>query len=257
MYSKLKKGADLFSGKSALITGGSEGIGFATAKKLIEQGAERVFITGRDKSKLDKAVECLGDKVSAIVSDASDIKSVEGLFDSKKLPKVDLVVLNAGIAEVERITALTEESVIRQFATNVFGPMFAVQQALKQERLNPGAAIILISSAAATAGAAIEGLSVYSATKAAVNRFVMCAAVECAKHPTGTRVMAIAPGHIDTPLNRKNNADQLDAINERTLAGRRGEPEEVADAVLYAASLPFATGQTWTLDGGITLQAKL
>ena len=181
-------------GKVAVITGGSSGIGLATAQRFVQEGAY-VFITGRRQSELDKAVKQIGKNVTGVQSDVSNLGDLDRLYSTVKQAKgrIDILFANAGVVEFAQLAAITEQHFDKTFGINVKGLLFTVQKALPLIR--DGGSIILTASTAASKG--IEGFSVYSATKAAVRSFARSWAVDLKQRKI--RVNAISPGPIDTP----------------------------------------------------------
>jgi NAD(P)-dependent dehydrogenase (short-subunit alcohol dehydrogenase family) len=241
------------TGKVALVTGGSSGIGFATAKRFIEEGA-RVFITGRRQAELDTAVATLG-SATAIRADSSNLADLDAVFAKiqNAAGTLDVLFANAGVASRAPLGEITEADFDEMFATNVKGVLFAVQKALPV--LVDGASIILNSSIAGTKGA--PAFSVYSATKAAVRNFARSWLLDLA--PRKIRVNVLSPGPIETPA-LAGLASDPDAAKElfarRAAAvplGRIGQPSEVAAAAVFLASddASFVNGIELFVDGGI------
>src|SRR5277367_2623659 len=156
------------AGKVAVITGGSSGLGLATAKRFVEEGAY-VFITGRRKSELDAAVKQLGENVTGVQGDVAKLSDIEKLFTTvkEKRGKLDIVFANAGIGEFSPLGQITEEHFDKQFSVNVRGLLFTVQSALPL--LQDGGVVVLNASMVSSTGS--PAFSVYSATKAAVRSF--------------------------------------------------------------------------------------
>lgn len=240
-------------GKVAVITGGSSGIGLATAKRFVADGAY-VFITGRHQIELDKAVNDIGKNVTSVRGDVSNIEDLDRLYSIVKKQQGDLDVLfaNAGIGEFAKLEELSEEHFDKTFGVNVKGLLFSVQKSIPL--FKNGGSIILNSSIAASKG--VEGFSVYSATKAAVRSFARTWAVDL-RH-RNIRVNAISPGLIDTQAlsNLMQNEKQSDRLKNdlvRTVPMRRmGTPDEVAKVVLFLASndSSYITGIDLAIDGG-------
>ena len=240
-------------GKVAVVTGGNSGIGLASAKRLAEEGA-RVAISGRSQKTLDEAVKIIGNGVLALQSDTSKLPEIDKFFAEvvKKLGKIDVLFVNAGVAKFLPMSAVTEEHFDEQFNTNVKGAYFTVQKSVPY--LNDGASIILNTSIVSTKGNA--NASVYSATKAALRNLARTASTELL--PRKIRVNAVAPGPIETPiLGRtglpKEAIDEFSKqITETNPMKRFGQPEEVAAAVAFLASpdSSYITGVELNVDGG-------
>jgi NAD(P)-dependent dehydrogenase (short-subunit alcohol dehydrogenase family) len=240
------------SGKTALVTGGSTGIGFATAARFVAEGAE-VIITGRRQAELDKAADELGERVTAVRGDVSDLADLDRLYASIEARRTGLDVLfaNAGGGAFARLEELTPEQFDSTFSINVRGTVFTVQKALPL--LNPGASVIVTGSTSASRGTPAFG--VYSASKAAVYQFARVWAAELAER--GIRVNTIVPGPTETPglmgLAAPGEGQALiDAEAGRLTLGRAGRPEEIANGALFLASdeSSFMTGSQLFLDGG-------
>jgi NAD(P)-dependent dehydrogenase (short-subunit alcohol dehydrogenase family) len=249
----------LLEGKTAVITGGSTGIGFATAKRFVEEGAY-VFITGRRQAELDLAVKELGDNATGVRGDVSKAEDLDLLYsvvaDSGR--RIDVVFANAAILEVARIGDITEEQLDYQLGVDFKGVVFTVQKALPL--LNDGGSVILNASTTAVRGN--DAIGVYGAIKAAVRSFARTWALEL--RDRGIRVNSVSPGATDTPgietLARMLFPGQVDSKEQfenyqRSIVplGRFGTPEEVANAALFLASdlSSFTTGADIPVDGGI------
>ena len=241
-------------GKVAVVTGGNSGIGLASAKRLQEEGA-RVAIVGRSKKTLDEAVKTIGNGVVAVQADVSKLPDVDKLFAevSKKLGKIDVLFVNAGVAKFAPLADTSESLYDEQFDINIKGAYFTIQKALPL--LNDGASIILNTSVAGIKGT--TGTSAYSATKAALRSLARTAAAELAGR--GIRVNAVAPGPIVTPIFGRTGLPQ-EAIDDfiKNVGGsvpmkRLGQPEEVAGAVAFLASSDssYITGEELHVDGGM------
>ncbi len=241
--------------KVALITGGTTGIGFATAKRMIDEGA-RVMVTGANPETLELARTELGSRAEVIASDASCGRQVAALFDHVRQAhgRLDVLFLNAGIARFAPWPEHSEEDFDRQFAVNVKGPWLAIKHAMPL--LGQGASVIANTSVINQLG--FPAASAYSATKAALRQLVRIAAAELS--PKGVRVNAVSPGPIETAIFSKTglSADAMEEMGAMILskvpAGRFGRPEEVANAVLFLASdeASFIQGQELVVDGGMT-----
>jgi NAD(P)-dependent dehydrogenase (short-subunit alcohol dehydrogenase family) len=244
-------------GKVAVITGGSSGIGLATAQQFISEGAY-VFIAGRRQSELDAAVKQIGknNNVTGVQGDVSNLADLDRLYASVKQQKgsIDILFANAGIDEFASLGAITESHFYKIFSVNVKGLLFTVQKALPLFQ-DGGGSIILTASAGGSKG--IEGYSVYHATKAAIRSFARTWTVEL-KHRK-IRVNAISPGPIhtaliDTLVQSEEQAERLKASIMGTIPlGRMGNPDEVAKAALFLASddSSYVTGIELFVDGGV------
>ena len=242
------------SNKIAVVTGGSSGIGLATARRFIEEGAE-VIITGRSRPALDAAVAELGDRALGIRGDVSNLQDLDRLFAQirERFGRVDVLFANAGIAPFVPFDQVTEEHFDALFNTNVRGLFFTVQKALPL--LSDGASVVLNASVLAQSG--LAQTSVYAATKAAVRSFGRTLAAELA--PRGIRVNVISPGLIQTPLVGKLglSSDEVAAFGEQvaqqTPLRRAGKPEEIAATLTFLASddASYFTGADLVADGGM------
>jgi len=237
-------------GKIALITGGSTGIGLATAKRFVTEGAY-VFITGRREAELAASVKEIGATVTGVQGDVSNLADLDRLFAQIKREKgkLDIVFANAGGAQFAPLGKVTEDHFDALFNGNVKGLLFTVQKALPL--LPDGASIILNASTAASKAIAPEW-SVYSATKAAVRSFARTWTTDL-KH-RHIRVNAVSPGYTDTPpWHSVEGADQLmKNISTSVPLGRFGTPDEIAKAVVFLASddSSYITGTELFVDGG-------
>lgn len=241
-------------GKVAVITGGNSGIGLATAQQLVSEGAY-IFITGRRQSELDAAVKQIGENVSSVQGDVSNLEDLDQLYAKVKEQKgtIDILFANAGVGELALLGTITEAQFDKIFGVNVKDLLFTVQKALPLFR--DGGSIILNASIGGSKG--IEATSVYSATKAAIRSFARTWAAEL-KHRR-IRVNAISPGPIDTPAfnglaRTKEEVDQIKTnLASKVPLGRMGMPDEVAKAVLFLASddSSFITGIELFVDGGM------
>ena len=240
-------------GKIALITGGSSGIGLATAKRFVDEGAF-VFITGRREAELDAAVKAIGKNVKAIKGDVSKLDNLDRIFSAIKNDKgrLDVVFANAGIAKYAVLGEISEEFYDAIFDINVKGMLFTVQKALPL--LPDGAAVILASSVVGSKG--LGANSVYAATKAVARSFARTWTTDLKQRRI--RVNAISPGSIDTPgLNGllasspvgEQRRKTIDAI---TPLGRLRRPDEIAAAAVFLASdeASYVAGAELFADGG-------
>jgi len=239
----------------ALITGGTTGIGFATAKRLIDAGAT-VIVTGRNPETLAHARAELGDRATVIASDAGDPAAVARLFSEvrERFGRIDALFLNAGVARFGPISAQPEADFDTMFAVNVKGPWLALKHAA--EVLADGASVVVNTSVVNRK--AMPGSAAYGATKAAVRHIVRVAAVELAHRRV--RVNAVSPGPIDTPIYTKMGMtnEQVAGFVERVTGqvplGRVGRADEIADAVVFLLSgrAAFVTGAELAVDGGLS-----
>jgi NAD(P)-dependent dehydrogenase (short-subunit alcohol dehydrogenase family) len=240
-------------GKIALVTGGNSGIGFATAKQFVSEGAY-VFITGRREKELAAAVKEIGKNVTGVQGDVSKLSDLDRLFTQIKRDKgkLDIVFANAGVARFAPFGTITEELFDSIFDINVKGLLFTVQKALPL--LPDGASIILNASIVASKG--LPANSVYSATKAAIRSFARTWTSDLKDRRI--RVNAVSPGAIDTPglsdLMASSGAgeERLKMISSNVPLGRIGEPSEIAKAVVFLASdeSSYVTGVELFVDGG-------
>ena len=238
-------------GKTAVITGGTEGIGLATAKLFVNEGAY-VFITGRRQRALDDAVKQIGQNVTAVAGDVSRLADLDHLFGTVQELKgrIDILFANAGIAEGAPLGAISEEQFDRTFGVNVKGTLFTVQKALPL--LADGASIILTSSIVGSKGFADR--SVYSATKAALRSFARTWTADL--HLRKIRVNVVSPGFIDTPgmryLEQTEGEDLNARFGDQIPLGRVGRPDDIASAVAFLASdeSSYVSGIELFIDGG-------
>lgn len=246
---------DRFDSKVVIVTGGTSGIGLATAKAFAAEGAA-VFITGRRQDALDAAVRAIGGKVTGVRADMSDLADIDRLYDAvqQQHGQIDALFANAGGGTMLPLGAITEEQYQQTFDTNVKGVLFTVQKALPL--LKDGASIVLTSSNAGTSGT--PAFSVYGASKAAVRSFARNWILDLKERRI--RVNAVSPGPIETAgLNEVfGGGDQAQGIKDflagQIPAGRVGRAEEVASAVLFLASedASFINGIELFVDGGLT-----
>jgi NAD(P)-dependent dehydrogenase (short-subunit alcohol dehydrogenase family) len=240
-------------GKIALITGGNSGIGLATAKRFVLEGAY-VYITGRTQAKLDAAVSEVGSNVTGIQGDVSKLADLDRLFEqiAREKGKLDIVFANAGIAKYAPLGTIDEEHFDSIFDGNVKGLLFTVQKALPL--LPDGASIILNASVVGSKG--LPSNSVYAATKAAVRSFARTWTTDLKARKI--RVNAISPGPIDTEGLREllgssaAGQERLKSLGTVIPLGRMGNPNEIAKAAVFLASddSSFITGIELFVDGG-------
>jgi NAD(P)-dependent dehydrogenase (short-subunit alcohol dehydrogenase family) len=244
------------SNKIAIVTGGNSGIGYAAAKDFKENGA-KVIITGRNEQATFKAAQELG--VTGIVSDQSDLQSIDSLVDEvkSKFGKIDIVFLNAGLAAFAPLDQASEEHYDAIMNVNVKGVYFTLQKLLPI--LNDGASVVLNTSINASVG--MPNSSVYAASKAALLSLNRVFATELA--PRKIRINAISPGPVETPLYGKLglNQEEVDGfgkiLGEKILLKRFGQAEEIAKSVTFLASsdASFITGTELVVDGGLTVNS--
>jgi NAD(P)-dependent dehydrogenase (short-subunit alcohol dehydrogenase family) len=241
-------------GKIALITGGNSGIGLATAKEFVREGAF-VFITGRRERELAAAVRDIGRNVTGIQGDVSKLADLDRLFAQIKSEKgrLDIVFANAGVATFAAFGQITEEHFDSIFNVNVRGTLFTVQKALPL--MPDGASIILNASIVASKGLGMN--SVYSATKAAIRSFARTWTTDLKSRKI--RVNAVSPGPIDTPglsdlVASTGAGEERKKLMINTVPlGRLGRPDEIAKAVMFLASddSSYITGSELFVDGGM------
>jgi NAD(P)-dependent dehydrogenase (short-subunit alcohol dehydrogenase family) len=239
-------------GKVALVTGGSGGIGLATARQFVADGAF-VFITGRRRAELDAAVKEIGRNIEAIQGDVAKLGDLDRVFSVIKERKghLDVIFANAGVASAAPLGSITEELFDREFGINVKGALFTVQKALPI--LRDGASVILNSSVVGSRG--YPGVSVYSATKAALRSFARTWTTDLKARKI--RVNVVSPGPIDTEGLRGlrgSTSEELDTLYAKNIPlGRVGHPDDIARAVSFLASddSSFVTGSELFVDGGV------
>jgi NAD(P)-dependent dehydrogenase (short-subunit alcohol dehydrogenase family) len=248
-----------FDGKVALVTGGSSGIGLATAKLFAQRGAT-VYITGRRQKELDEAVRAIGQSatgisVIGIQGDVSRLGDIDRVFQTirEQKGKLDILFANAGIGEFAPLGQITEEHFDKQFDVNVRGTLFTVQGALPL--MPAGSAIVLNASLVSIKGN--PAFSVYSATKAALRSFARNWAVDL--KGKGIRVNAVSPGVIPTPgyhtslgMTEQQLDDYIRPVTPAIPLGRTGTTDEIAKAVAFLASdeSSYITGSELFVDGG-------
>jgi NAD(P)-dependent dehydrogenase (short-subunit alcohol dehydrogenase family) len=233
-------------GKVAVITGGTTGIGLATAKLFVQEGAY-VFITGRRQKELDEAVQAIGNNVTGVQGDIAKLTDLDRLYEAVKTKgRIDIVFANAGVVEMAPLGNITEQHFDRLFNINVKGTLFTVQKALPL--MNDGGSIILNGSVASVKGTSAFG--VYGATKAALRSFVRTWTVDLKGRHIRSNV--VSPGPTDTPAIDGQPEDAIARIVSTIPMGRIGEPDEIARAALFLASddSSFVTGIELFVDGG-------
>ena len=233
-------------GKVAIITGGTTGIGLASAKLFVKEGAY-VFITGRRQKELEDAVKAIGSNVTGVQGDVSKLADLDRLYETVgKKGRLDIVFANAGFGEFAPLGKITEQHFDSLFNTNVKGVLFTVQKSLPL--LNDGGSIILTGSVAGSKGTPAFGT--YGATKAAVRNFVRAWTVELKDRRIRSNVLS--PGPTETPAIGQQPADAIARILSTIPMGRMGEADEIAKAALFLASddSSFVTGIELFVDGG-------
>jgi len=242
-----------YGSKTAVIVGGTHGMGLATARLLVDGGA-RVMVVGRDPLNVSRAAETLGPDALAIRTDITDLDEIAALAETvgREFGQIDLAFINAGIGIFEPFEAVEEATYDRYFAVNAKGTFFAAQKLAPMVR--DGGAFVFTT---VTSGNASPGLAVYSATKAAVRVYAQTLAVELL--PRRIRVNTVAPGFIDTPTmgvadaTPEERAELSRLGDEATPMKRHGTAEEVARAVLFLGfGATFTTGAEIPVDGGLS-----
>lgn len=239
-----------FTGKTVLITGGTSGMGLATAHRLITEGAH-VIVTGRTRARVDTAVRQLGPSASGVVADAADLGAVDALMETvrHRHGRLDSLFANAGTGTFKPFDQIAEPDFDHGVDVNFKGVFFTVQKALPL----PADKGSIVINASWTIHRGDSVLTLYSATKAAVHNLARTLAAALA--PRGIRVNSISPGYIDTPMYPSAALDQAEAkaLTGRIAAGRFGRPEEIAAAVAFLASsdASYVNGQDLVIDGGL------
>jgi NAD(P)-dependent dehydrogenase (short-subunit alcohol dehydrogenase family) len=235
-------------GKVAVITGGSSGMGLATAKRYVAEGAY-VYITGRRQAELDAAVKEIGSNVTGVRGDVANLADLDRLYATVKGGKghIDILFANAGIGEFLPLGAITPEHFDQTFGVNVRGTLFTVQKALPLFR--DGGSIILTGSIASVKG--IPAFGVYSATKAAIRSFVRTWTLELKDRKIRSNV--ISPGTIDTPILAPLPKEAIAQIVAGVPMARMGDADEIATVAVFLASddSSFITGIELFVDGGV------
>jgi len=240
-----------FQKKIAVITGASSGIGLGIAQELSALGAT-VIITGRDKNKLEMAVNTLGPDACQFQVDVSSLTELNAFYEQihSRFGRIDILIANAGMGEIEPLGQITPEKFDLQFTTNVRGITFTVQKALPL--MKPGSSIVITGSTASINPG--EGLSVYGGTKAALRAMVRSWILDI--KGAGVRINILSPGPVDTQSLRDFLPEPVDAIlqslRDRSPIGRIGRTEEIAKAVIFLASddAGYINGAEIFADGG-------
>lgn len=249
---------ETLNGKNAVVTGGNSGIGYATAKKLKDLGAQ-VIISGRNEERVARAASELG--VTGLVADVTSLTALDRLVEvvGSEFGKVDILFVNAGIFQPAPVGQISEELFDHQMGINFKGAVFTIEKFLPL--LREGASIINLSSVNAYTG--MPNTAVYAASKAALNSYTRTAATELA--PRKIRINAVNPGPVYTPIFGKTgmSEDQLngfaEAMQDRVPLKRFGQPEDIANLVSFLASddASFITGSEYNIDGGININPLL
>jgi NAD(P)-dependent dehydrogenase (short-subunit alcohol dehydrogenase family) len=241
-----------FSGKKAVVTGGTHGMGLATARALLDGGAE-VLLTGRNERNVEAARRELGDGALVVRSDVASMADVHalGALVKERLGAIDFLHVNAGVSELGPFSEVTEETYDRVFAVNTKGAFFSAQRLAPFIR--PGGSIVFTT---VTDAPASGNLSVYAGSKAAVRAFAQVLAAEMLSR--GVRVNTVGPGFINTPtlgvamLSPEERAQMQVLGDQVTPMKRHGTVEEIARAVLFLGfDATFTTGVELTVDGGL------
>jgi NAD(P)-dependent dehydrogenase (short-subunit alcohol dehydrogenase family) len=235
-------------GKVAVVTGGTSGMGLASARRFVREGAQ-VFIMGRRQTELDAAVKEIGGNITGVRGDIAQLADLDRLYETvkKSAGHIDIVFANAGGGEVVPLDSVSAEHFDRIFDVNVRGTLFTVQKSLPL--LRDGASIILTGSIASVKG--IPGFGVYSASKAAIRSFVRTWTLELKDRKI--RANVISPGTIDTPILAGLPSEGIAQLVAAIPMGRMGESDEIAKAALFLASddSSFITGIELFVDGGM------
>lgn len=241
------------NGKTAIITGGTTGLGLASAKRFVEEGA-KIIITGRSQDRVDTALIEIGDAASGFVADSTSLPDLEGLaiYAKETLGRVDILFANAGNGQFAPISDVDEALYAAQFDLNVKGVFFTVQKILPM--MSAGGSIIMTASAVHSKGA--PGGTLYFASKAAVRSLARTMSAELGA--AGIRVNSLSPGIVPTQFFANSNVDdsmfaQFDEMaGKGSPAGRAGRPEEIAEAAVYLASgeSSYVTAIDLSVDGG-------
>ncbi|WP_158888530.1 SDR family NAD(P)-dependent oxidoreductase [Amycolatopsis anabasis] len=240
------------TGKVALVTGGTRGIGLATVRALAEAGAT-VVLTGRDEAKAKEAAGSVEGQVSGLALDVTDAKAVSTVVRgvAKEHGQLDIVVANAGVLEDALLGMIKEDLIDRMLSTNVAGTLHTVQAASRAMMRKKTGAIVVLASIVGEKGSA--GQTAYAASKAAVGNIARSASKELGRY--GIRVNGVAPGVIETAMTEHLGEEIIAGRIEDTSLRRLGKAEEVAKAIRFLVSdeASFVTGQILGVDGGLVL----
>lgn len=243
---------DMHSNKIAVITGGGSGIGFAIAKKFVDNGI-RTIIVGRDENKLKAAKEKLGELCVSLSCDLNNLPSIPALVNRivDQFGHIDVLVNNAGINLKKEFAEVTDEEFQKILLTNVTAVFALSREVVKNMLKNGGGSIINISSMASQYG--IPKVIAYTASKSAIEGMTKAMAVELS--PQGIRVNCIAPGFIATDMSAKalnNDPERKQKVMSRTPMGELGQPSDIGDSALFLASdaAKYITGVVLPVDGG-------
>lgn len=237
--------------KTAIVTGGNSGLGFATAKKLCDNGI-KTFIIGRSKDKTEEACSEIGPNAIPVIFDLNDLEGIPKMIESiAKEGNIDILVNNAGINSKKDFIEVTDDDFESIIHTNIQSVFAVSREVVKVMKNHEGGAIINISSMASQYG--LPKVIAYTASKGAIEAMTRAMAVELAQY--GIRVNCVAPGFIKTKMSAKaldNDPERKNKVLSRTPMGILGEPDDIADAVYYFASSEskFVTGTILPVDGG-------
>ncbi|RNL84926.1 SDR family oxidoreductase [Sinomicrobium pectinilyticum] len=237
--------------KTAIVTGGNSGLGYATAKKLCDNGI-KTYIIGRSREKTEAACKEIGELAVPVIFDLNNLEGLPELIrDIAKDSPIDILVNNAGINMKKEFLDVTDEDFQSIIHTNVFSVFSVSREVVKVMKENGGGSIVNISSMTSQYG--IPKVIAYSASKSAIEGMTRAMAVELA--PFGVRVNCVAPGFIKTKMSSKaldNDPERKNKVLSRTPMGKLGEPSDIADAVFYYATSEskFTTGTILPVDGG-------
>lgn len=237
--------------KTAIVTGGNSGLGFATAKKLCDNGI-KTYIIGRTKEKTEEACQEIGPNAIPVIFDLNNLAGIPAMIaDLTKEAPIDILVNNAGINLKKEFTDVTDEDFFSVIHTNLLSVFAISREVVKNMKSNNGGSIINISSMASQYG--IPKVIAYSSSKGAIEAMTRAMAVELAQF--GIRVNCIAPGFIKTKMSSKaldNDPERKNKVLGRTPMGFLGEPEDIADAAYFFATAEskYVTGTVLAVDGG-------